>query len=237
MCGRYALATPTDELVEVFDVGHVAFQDHPARYNVAPTQHVPVIVQGRDGGRRMGLMRWGLVPFWAESPAMGSRLINARSETASSKPAFREAWRRRRCVVPADGFYEWRKPKGDDGASRGKTPFWIHRADGRPLAMAGLWERWRASDGAEELHTFTILTRPATPWMARLHHRMPVLLEGERIGEWLVPGADLVDDSGMRLSAHEVSRRVNSPGNDDPECLEVVPGGEVLPPGEAPPTG
>ncbi len=229
MCGRYALATPTEELVEVFDVGHVAFLEDFRRYNVAPTQSAPVIIQGRQGERRMGLMRWGLVPFWAESPALGGRLINARSETAATKPAFREAWRRRRCVVPADGFYEWRKPEA--GGTGGKTPFWIHRGDGRPLGMAGLWERWRGSESGDELHSFTILTRPASAWMSPLHDRMPALLEGDAIGAWLTPGADLPPSDGIRLSAHEVSRRVNSPANDEPECIEVVEGGEVVPPG------
>jgi len=230
VCGRYALATPTEELVEIFDVGHVAFSEHPPRYNVAPTQEVPVIISGRDGERRMGLMRWGLIPFWADSPAIGHRLINARSETAATKPAFREAWRRRRCLIPADGFYEWRKPTSDSDGPGGKTPFWVHRADGLPLAMAGLWERWRSSDSGEEWHSFTILTRPASPWMRPLHQRMPVLLQAEEFQPWLTPGTELRSAEEIQLSAHEVSRRVNSPANDEPECLEVVAGGEVIPP-------
>ena len=221
--------------MEVVEVGHVAFQGDVERYNIAPTQKAPVILEGPDGGRRMGLMRWGLVPFWADSPSIGNRLINARSETAASKPAFRDAWRRRRCVVPADGFYEWRKPGPDAGADGGKTPFWIHRADGRPLAMAGLWERWRDPASEEELHTFTILTRDATPWMVPLHARMPAVLEGELIGAWL-HGAGLPDGSYIPLSAHEVSRTVNSPAHDGPECLEVVDGGEVIPPDPEPGT-
>jgi putative SOS response-associated peptidase YedK len=228
VCGRYTLATPTEELVEVFDVGHVAFDGDVVRYNIAPTQRAPVIVAGGDGERRMGLMRWGLVPFWADDLSIGNRLINARSETAASKPAFRDAWARRRCIVPADGFYEWRKPgAGEEG---GKTPFWIHRADGRPLAMAGLWERWRDPGSEEDVHSFTILTRAATPWMAPLHSRMPVLLDEPALGEWLSPGGDLRDGGDISLSAHEVSRLVNSPANDEPECVEVVDGGEVIPP-------
>ena len=230
MCGRYSLATPTDELGDFFDVEHVAFQGDVERYNIAPTQEAPVVVQGKEGERRMGLMRWGLVPFWADGPSIGGRLINARSETAASKPAFRAAWSRRRCVVPADGFYEWRKPPPDAEGRPGKTPFWIHRADGHPLAMAGLWERWTDPDSEEELHSFTILTRPATPWMAPLHDRMPALLEGAGIGAWLTPGSDLPTGEGIALSAHEVSRTVNSPANDGPECVEVVEGGEVIPP-------
>jgi putative SOS response-associated peptidase YedK len=228
VCGRYALATPTGELVEVFDVGHVAFEGDVVRYNIAPTQQAPVIVAGPESERRMGLMRWGLVPFWADDLSIGNRLINARSETAASKPAFRDAWAKRRCIVPADGFYEWRKPEAGEGG--GKTPFWIHGADGRPLAMAGLWERWREPDSGDEVHSFTILTRPATPWMAPLHSRMPVLLNAPAIAEWLTPGGALRDGDGISLSAHEVSRLVNSPANDEPECVEVVEGGVVIPP-------
>lgn len=228
MCGRYALATPTEDLVDFFEVDHVAFEGDVARYNIAPAQRAPVIVASQEGQRRMGLMRWGLVPFWADDRAIGNRLINARSETAANRPAFREAWRRRRCVVPADGFYEWQKPDTESGGP--KTPFWIHRADGRPLAMAGLWDRWRDPASDEELHSFTILTRSATPWIAPLHDRMPVLLGPSALVEWLTPGADLPEEEAIPLSAHQVSRQVNSPANDGPECLEVVEGGVVIPP-------
>jgi putative SOS response-associated peptidase YedK len=230
VCGRYTLATPIQELVEVFDIAHVAFEEDVVRYNIAPTQQAPVIILGPREERRMGLMRWGLVPFWAQDPSIGNRLINARSETASRKPAFREAWRHRRCIVPADGFYEWRKAGEAEGGSRSKTPFWVHRADGRPLAMAGLWERWRDPDSGDDLHTFTLLTRPATPWMAPIHPRMPALLEDSAQAEWLRPEGSLRDEGGIALSAHEVSRRVNSPANDEPECVEPVSGGEVIPP-------
>lgn len=229
MCGRYALATPTADLVDFFDVDHVAFEGDVARYNIAPTQQAPVVVASREGERRMGLMRWGLVPFWAEDRSIGNRLINARSETAASRPAFRESWRHRRCVVPADGFYEWKKPDPNDGDGT-KTPFWIHRADVRPLAMAGLWDRWHDPASDEEVLSFTILTRPATPQIAPLHDRMPVLLGPSALTEWLRPGGDLEDDDVVALAAHQVSRRVNSPANDDPECLEVVEGGVVIPP-------
>ncbi|MEJ2540079.1 MAG: SOS response-associated peptidase [Gemmatimonadota bacterium] len=215
--------------MEVFEVGRVAMENWPPRYNIAPTQTAPVIVADGEGMRRLGLMRWGLVPFWADDLSIGNRLINARSETAETKPAFRQAWKRRRCVVPADGFYEWRRP--EDGSEKGpRTPFWIHRADGRPLAMAGLWERWEDPEEGEDLHTFTLLTRPATPWMKPLHHRMPVLLPDGEVQHWLTFQGGLPDAAGPELDAHEVSRMVNSPANDAPACIEPVEGGDVVPP-------
>lgn len=225
MCGRYSLATPTDDLVEVFQVDHSSLGDWIPRYNIAPTQDAPVILADAEGNRRLGAMRWGLIPFWAEDPTIGNRLINARSESAAEKPAFREAWTRRRCIVPADGFYEWR---ASDGGGP-KTPFWIHRPDGAPLAMAGLWERWRDPEG-NRLHSFTILTRRATPWMAPLHARMPVLLPPAAIQPWLTLEGGVPEGGGPPLEALEVSRLVNSPGNDEPGCVAPVPGGERVPP-------
>ena len=225
MCGRYSLATPTDDLVEVFQVDHSSLSDWIPRYNIAPTQDAPVILADAEGNRRLGAMRWGLIPFWAQDPTIGNRLINARSESAAEKPAFREAWTRRRCIVPADGFYEWR---ASDGGGP-KTPFWIHRPDGAPLAMAGLWERWRDPEG-NRLHSFTILTRRATPWMAPLHARMPVLLPPAAIQPWLTLEGGVPEGGGPPLEALEVSRLVNSPGNDEPGCVAPVPGGERVPP-------
>lgn len=220
MCGRYTLTTPLDELVSVFDVPEVGFRYEP-RYNVAPTQTAPVVARD-DEGRRMGLMRWGLVPFWADNPVIGNKLINARSETASEKPAFRSAFRRRRCLVPADGFYEWRRE------GEGKVPYWIHRPDRRPFALAGLWERWEPED-AEPLFTYTILTREATPGLKEIHSRMPVLLPEDRRREWLDRDAGpealdaLLDEaSGPELEYHPVSTLVNSPSNDAPGCIEPV---------------
>ena len=165
-------------------------------------------------------MRWGLVPFWADDPAIGNRLINARAETAAAKPAFRDAFKRRRCLVVSDGFYEWKKEPG------GKQPYWIHRPDGAPFAFAGLWSRWDKQ--GEPLDTFAILTRDAHPDVAAIHDRMPVVLARDDWGPWLDPGATdrgaldelLRRSTGAGLAVRKVSRRVNSPANDTPELVE-----------------
>jgi putative SOS response-associated peptidase YedK len=176
------------------------------------------------------MLRWGLVPFWADDVDIANRLINARSESASSKPAFRAAFRKRRCLVPADGFYEWVK------TSEGKRPVYIRRRDRKPLAFAGLWERWKESDEQEEpLETYTILTGAANELLKRLHERMPLML-GERAWEaWLDPGNDDVDAlealldpiDARALEAHPVSRRVNSPRNEEASLIEPVEDDEV----------
>lgn len=226
MCGRFTLAIDAARLAEHFALPEVP--DLRPRYNIAPTQTVPVVraaehEPGTGGGRRLDGMRWGLVPSWADDPKIGNRLINARSETAASKPAFRSAFRRRRCLVPADGFFEWRAERGT------KQPYWIHREDGAPFAMAGLWEIWNEPDGGE-LRTFTILTTEPNELVARLHDRMPVLLQPADYGRWLDVSLDL--ESGLAelfapypaelLAAHRVDRKVNSPANDSPDCIEQV---------------
>jgi putative SOS response-associated peptidase YedK len=229
MCGRYTLATPVDDLVEVFHVGHVAFSGLTPRYNLAPTQDAPVIIADAHGGRRMGMMRWGLVPSWADDPSLGNRLINARAETVAEKPAFRAAFRRRRCVVPMDGFYEWvEEPVGDDaGGETVKVPHWIHRPERRAFGVAGLWERWREDDGADPLVSFTLLTTRATPFVRRLHDRMPLILSESGVARWLDPESDsgALDDvlSGppeTELEERPVSREVNAPRNDHPGLIE-----------------
>lgn len=230
MCGRYTLALPLSTLVEAFQVDRSALDELEPRYNIAPTQYAPAILEDDEGGRRLGPLRWGLVPGWADDPSLGNRLINARSETAAYRPTFRSAFRSRRCLVPADGFYEWR------GSGTGpKTPFHIRRPDGGALAFAGLWERWRDPEGEEggALYTFTILTRQAPGWMKPLHHRMPVILPRESWGGWLASDTDvetaeaLVTEAGAGpLEAVEVSTRVNSPANEDAGCVEPVPDGE-----------
>ncbi len=221
MCGRFALTTPPDVLAALFRVEAVpAFAP---RYNVAPTQRIPA-VRGSAGTREMVLLHWGLVPFWADDASIASRMINARAETAAAKPAFRAAFRKRRCLIPADGFYEWRKQ------GKAKQPYYIHRADGQPLAFAGLWERWDKGD--EPLESCTILTTTPNALVAELHNRMPVILEpgaferyldpavedAAAIGELLGPAAEGV------LDAYPVSTHVNKPANDDPRCLERAVG-------------
>lgn len=222
MCGRYSLTAPADELVEVFGPALVVV-DHEPRYNIAPTQEAPALIQASDG-RRIGPLRWGLVPFWADDPSIGNGMINARSETVGEKPAFREAFRRRRCLVLADGFYEWTR-NGRDGPKR---PHWIHLPSRRPFPFAGIWERWKPEEDAEPLHTFAILTADAAPSIRSLHPRMPVILPPEAWDPWLEPetppGAlhELLGPYGGELCEHEVSTYVNAPANEGPRCVEPV---------------
>ncbi len=225
MCGRYTLSVPLSNLVDSFDIDPPEF-DYPPRFNIAPTQEAPVIAQDPDG-RRMGLLRWGLVPGWAKDPAVGNRMINARSETVAEKPAFRGAFRSRRCVVPADGFFEWRKVEAGEGGKPTKIPHWIHRPGAEPFVMAGLWEKWNPQDGSP-LFTFTILTTEAVPEIREIHHRMPVILTPHSANRWLDPLADaatlpaLLQPFTEGLESHAVSSLVNSPRNDLPECVERV---------------
>ncbi len=226
MCGRYSLGAPLIDLVDIFDVPLPEFE-HPPRFNIAPTQDAPVVAVG-GRGRRMGLLRWGLVPSWAKEPGLGSRLINARSETVAEKPAFKGAFQRRRCLVPADGYFEWRKGAPDTPGSGAKTPFWIHREERLPMAFAGLWEKWEPRQGPP-LHTFAILTTEATAAFQDIHPRMPVILPQGEWARWLDPGAVaeellpmLRPYPGDDLRAYPVSTLVNSPRNDLPACVEPV---------------
>jgi len=219
MCGRFTLSSPPEILASLFDLEEV-----PAlspRYNIAPTQPVAVVrLDLEREARELTFLRWGLVPFWAKDPAIGSRLINARAETVAEKPAFREAFRHRRCLVPASGFYEWEKTEG------GKQPFFFHAAADAPLAIAGLWERWKAPDG-ETLETCTLLTTEADDVVQPVHDRMPVVVRPQDYDLWLDPsatgadrlGALLGPGAGVRLVAHPVSTRVNTPANDGPELV------------------
>jgi len=209
--------------VDSFDVDPPDF-DYPPRFNIAPGQDAPIIAQDRDG-RRMGLLRWGLVPAWADDPSVGNRMINARAETAAEKPAFRGAFKRRRCAIPADGFYEWKKSEAEGPGKSRKVPYWIHREAGSPFLMAGLWERWTPAKGTS-LFTFTILTTAAAPQVAEFHSRMPVILPGSGVDRWLDPDSagdtlrELLQPRGEGLLAHAVSTLVNSPRNDGPACIE-----------------
>ena len=219
MCGRYSLATPEEHLVEVFDVPPVTFDYYP-RYNIAPSQEVPVVASDRRG-RRLGLLRWGLVPAWADAPAAGSRMINARAESLLDKPSFKEAAVARRCLIPADGFYEWSKEGG------GKVPYWIHSPDREPMGMAGIWERWH-HDGAEPLYSMAIITVEANEGIHHLHHRMPAIVPAADWTAWLEAETPIADALRLlkpyegELEAYPVSTLVNSPANDVPECIEPV---------------
>jgi len=221
MCGRYALCTPLDDLVEIFDVPPVDFGSE-ARYNIAPTQQVPVVAADRRGAR-MGLMRWGLVPSWVKDASIGSRMINARAETLRSKPAFRQAVVARRCLVPADGFYEWVRE------GPGKVPHWIYDPSGDPLAFAGLWERWQGG-GADPIHSFTIITVDPNEAVRPLHDRMPAIVPvGERV-TWLDQtvrtenALEILRPHEGELAAYPVSTLVNSPANDVADCIAPVGG-------------
>ncbi len=218
MCGRYGLRDDRKATVRTLDAEWRGADTRP-RYNIAPTQHAPVVIHEVER-RYLDMYRWGLVPFWAKDPSIGNRMINARSETVHEKPAFRDAFKRRRCLVPASGFYEWQKTE------RGKVPHWIHPAEGELLTFAGLWEEWRPKD-AEPIRSYTILTTSANGFMQRLHDRMPVILSAPEREAWLDPDAS---PSALRsllrpgaedlLEAHPVSTRVNSPANDDARLTE-----------------
>jgi putative SOS response-associated peptidase YedK len=177
MCGRFAFYSPTEATAALFGVSEA-----PAlkpRYNIAPTQDIAAIRTAADGSREFAQFRWGLVPFWAKDPSIGNRMINARAETVAEKPSFRAAYRSRRCLILADGFYEWRKE------SDVKVPYFISLASGDPFAFAGLWEDWHAKDADDSLQTTTIITTAANEFMNTLHPRMPVVLEKERADRWL----------------------------------------------------
>jgi putative SOS response-associated peptidase YedK len=225
MCGRITLTSSGTELAEAFELD--AAQALPAlepRYNIAPSQEIPVVRIGSEGSRVLTLERWGLVPHWASDPAIGNRMINARSESAAQKPAFRDAFRSRRCIVPADGFYEW------TGARSERTPYLFRRGDGEILGLAGLYERW-LGEGGEVVDSCTILTTDANDVMRPFHDRMPAILPREAYVGWLDREQD--DPSQIApllrpcpnewLTAVPVSQRLNNPRNDDPACLVPEP--------------
>jgi putative SOS response-associated peptidase YedK len=255
MCGRYAANLTPDYLVEEFDVDRVEI-DGPLEpdFNVAPTKDVYAILtrrprlpdpeeSGADGEvpdqqapvRQLRVLRWGLVPSWAKDPSIGSRLINARVETVAEKPAFRHAFARRRCLLPADGYFEWYASEHSGPGRRPKQPFFIHRKDSGVLAMAGLYEFWRDArldrdDPGAWLVTCTILTTTAEDSLGRIHDRMPMLVEAAGYDAWLDPDNDdpdrlrtlLVPATPDRLEAYPVSTAVNNVKNNGPELLEPV---------------
>ena len=216
MCGRFAFWSPAEAAAALFGVDHAP--EVEARYNIAPTQFIAAVREGGNG-RELRMLRWGLVPFWAKDPSIGNRMINARAETVAKKPAFRAAYRKRRCLVLADGFYEWRKEAG------GKTPYFISAEDGEPLAFAGLWESWRDEDKDETLETATIITMAANPFMEQLHHRMPVLLRSSGAERWL--GKEQSDPVSAAadappVQAWPVARTVNNPRNEGEHLVEAA---------------
>ena len=195
-----------------------------ARYNVAPTQDVPIVRATGTGGRELARARWGLVPSWAKDIAIGARMINARAETVAEKPSFRAAFKSRRCLVPADGFYEWRN------GPAGKQPYRITLADGEPFAFGGLWERWDKAPDGRTVESCTIITTLANDLLRPIHARMPVILDPGDYDPWLEAGAMPPAETARllkpfpdhRMKAYPVATRVNNPRNDDPECLEPL---------------
>jgi putative SOS response-associated peptidase YedK len=185
MCGRFTNCLTPAELQRFFDLFRA--DDFKPRYNIAPTQNVPVIRLDADGHRVANNLRWGLIPFWAESKAIGSKMINCRSETAPTKPAFKRAFKERRCIVPASGFFEWQEVPGQ----KQTQPYYLTLKSGNPAAFAGLWESWRdPEDEAERLETFTILTTTATDVIGEVHDRMPITLDREVWPVWLDPNVN-----------------------------------------------
>ncbi len=215
MCGRFSQSLRSEAIAEAFQL--IEIPDWQPRYNIAPTQMIPAIVAAESGNRQFKPLRWGLIPSWSKDPTIGAKLINARSETVAEKPSFRSAFKQRRCLILADGFYEWRKQSGK------KQPFYFRLENGSPFAFAGLWERWDSEDS--RLETCTILTTEANQTVAQVHDRMPVILKADSYDRWLDPSQppallqELLRpyDSDL-MTAYPVSLSVNSPWNDTPDC-------------------
>jgi putative SOS response-associated peptidase YedK len=247
MCGRYASARKRLELLEEFSVqrDEVAKPREPD-YNVAPTKPVYSVLTRRSGEdaepvRELRTVRWGLVPYWAKDVKIGSRLINARAETVSEKPAFRRAFAKRRCLIPADGYYEW-QAAADGGKGAKKQPFYIHRADGRSLAFAGLYELWRDKERPDDdpdawLWSATIITTSASDELGQIHDRMPMIIDPDGWAAWLDPESTdpgdvrslLVPAAAGGLESYPVSTAVNSVRNNGPELIKPA---DLAPPGQ-----
>lgn len=218
MCGRFTLTAPLSSIAARFEFREEQLVWRP-RYNIAPTQQVLAVVYGEEQ-RQAGYLRWGLIPSWAKDSAIGQRMINARAETVADKPSFRNAFARRRCLIPADSFYEW------VGPPRRKQPYRIMLADQQLFAMAGLWERWLSPTG-EEIVSCTIITTEPNEHVSRYHNRMPVILPEDAESVWLDPqtSTDELHDllrpyPAKDMVSYPVNRRVNSVRNDDPGCIK-----------------
>ena len=221
MCGRFAFYSPSEATAALF--GASSTTEVVARYNIAPTQFIAAVRNDEQDTAELAMLRWGLVPFWAKDPSIGNRMINARAETVAEKPSFRNAYKKRRCLILADGFYEWRK-EGD-----GKTPYFISLADGSPFAFASLWEDWSSKESDETLQTTAIITTAASDFMAQLHQRMPVVMQPEQAERWLGGDMDLLSeviDNSPSFQAWPVERTVNNARNEDPALIE--PAGAVI---------
>lgn len=221
MCGRFTLTKSAEIIAKAFDLGEIPpFQP---RYNVAPTQEIAtILIKPDDTQRQLKMLHWGLIPSWAKDVKMGAKLINARAETVTEKPSFRTAFKKRRCLIIADGFYEWQQQDGK------KQPFYFKLQDEQPFAFAGLWEHWEGE--GEVIESCTILTTEANQIMQPIHERMPVILDSKDYDLWLDPTMQkpdllqplLVPYSAEEMTAYPVSTRVNKPMNDSPECIQEL---------------
>ena len=235
MCGRMSQQRPTSELAEIFDAEDRI--DAPGgRFNVAPTDEAAVVVQ-REDARAIVPYRWGLIPHWSESANTGNKMFNARAETLDRNSAFRYAFSKRRCLIPADAYYEWKR------AGKVRQPYAIRRPDGRPIALAGLWAGWKDEDTGEVIRSFTVITTAANDMMSPVHNRMPVMIPEDAWDRWLDPGRlegeALAELKGLLVPSEEdwlemypVSRRVNDVRNDGPDLVEPIPDDEVAHGGE-----
>jgi putative SOS response-associated peptidase YedK len=223
MCGRFSLVADPDDLREAFPWLNIPTTEMAPRYNIAPSQ--PVAVIPNDGLHRLDFFSWGLIPSWAKDPSIGNRMINARAETLSEKPSFLAAFRRRRCLIPADGFYEWKAEPG----KKTKTPMYIHMKSGGPFAFAGLWESWNSPDGSN-IRSCSIVTTTPNALMQKIHNRMPVILPSSSYDLWLEPaevdpkklGSLLQPYPEEEMTAYPVSTLVNNPANDMAACIEPL---------------
>ncbi len=223
MCGRFAYYSAHEAMVQLFGLGADTPEIEP-RWNIAPTQFVPVVRADSAGLRRLTMLYWGLIPHWAKEKSIGARMINARAETLSEKPSFRTAYRQRRCLVLASGYYEWQ------ALADAKQPWFIHPPDDMPLAMAGLWETWIESPDQPPLESCAIITTEAQGAIAKLHHRVPVIIPRAHYARWIDPSlrdTAAVQDllrapADAELTAHPVSKRVNNARNDGAELTAPI---------------
>lgn len=225
MCGRFTLIFTYEDLKKYFQLAEMPSIE--PRFNIAPSQDV-LAIRMEGGIRRAAMLHWGLIPYWAKDPKIGNRTINARAETVQTMPSFRAAFRKRRCLIPASGFFEWSKMEGT--GKKEKQPFYITLKDGKPMVFAGLWERWHDEKAGQEIESCTILTTQANELVGKLHNRMPVILGPESFDRWLVPEESgtatllplLRPVSDELLAVHPVSKYVNTPAHQGEECIEPI---------------
>ena len=221
MCGRFILTLEASQLEQEFGIKEVPDGYQP-RFNVAPTQSIATVIDAEE--RKIEMLRWGLIPSWAKDPSIGSRMINARSETAADKPAFRQAFQKRRCLILADGFFEWQRPPGKRSPA---IPYVFRRKENKPFAFAGLWEAWKPEEG-DWMRTCTILTCSANELVSSVHDRMPVILTGDTAWKWMLSPsrseleALLAPYPGEDMLAYPVSTLVNKPDQDHPDLIRPV---------------